>query len=491
MISGRNTLGFIDDSLNSERSSVGAAEQRIAEVSKQLLEQQQAHIQDYRELARLRVDMMAKGNIAASIDVVAKQVAAALETRKSVKAELDVRITKLQDEHAALEVERESQHEVLEKAAEALDIAEAATQARLDVDIGYLAQEQRVQEAQRIVMHAGDKATHSEQEQDEKGQSYRDDTLFMYLWERHYGTPQYRAWPVTRWLDSRVAHLVGFADARANYARLQEIPLRLREHADQKKQDAEAAFKVLRELDEAARRKDGIIELEAARDKEQGALEAIDTRMEEAGERYKQLLERNDDFAAGEDDGYRKAVDYVTSELRRDDVRELRRDAMATPFPDDDLVVNRLFEREQDVQELETSLNELKGALRKQHKKLQELESLRSDFRGRRYDQAGYSFSDGALIAAMLSNFINGRLDRDSLWRVLEQQQRYRPQRTDPTFGSGGFGRGTVWGGRRGGLGDVLGGGLSRGGFGRGTSLGRGRGGFGSGGGGFRTGGGF
>ena len=313
----------------------------------------------------------------------------------------------------------------------------------------------------------------------------------MYLWERHYGTPQYRAWPVTRWLDSRVAHLVGFADARANYARLQEIPLRLREHADQKKQDAEAAFKVLRELDEAARRKDGIIELEAARDKEQGALEAIDTRMEEAGERYKQLLERNDDFAAGEDDGYRKAVDYVTSELRRDDVRELRRDAMATPFPDDDLVVNRLFEREQDVQELETSLNELKGALRKQHKKLQELESLRSDFRGRRYDQAGYSFSDGSLIAAMLSNFINGRLDRDSLWRVLEQQQRYRPQRTDPTFGSGGFGRGTVWGGRRGGLGDVFGGGLSRGGFGRGTSLGRGRGGFGSGGGGFRTGGGF
>ena len=89
----------------------------------------------------------------------------------------------------------------------------------------------------------------------------------------------------------------------------------------------------------------------------------------------------------------------------------------------------------------------------------------------------------------MLSNFTNGRLDLDSLWRVLEQQQRYRPQRTDPTFGSGGFGRGTVWGGRRGGLGGVLGGGRGR--FGRGTTLGRGRGRFGSGGGGFRTGGGF
>jgi len=490
MISGRNTLGFIDDSLNNERSSIDTAERQIAEVSRQLLEQQQARIQDYHELARLRVDMLARGNMTASIDAVTRQVAAALEARKPVKAELDARIDELQEERAALEVERENQRQALEKAAEALDVAEAATQARLDVDSDYLAQEQRVRDAERIAMHAGDKATHSEQEQAEKGQSYRDDALFMYLWERHYGTPQYRAWPVTRWLDSRVAHLVGFADARANYARLEEIPLRLREHADQKKLAAAAAFEVLRELDEAARREDGIIELEAARDKEQAGLEGIDTRIEEATGRYEQLLARKEDFAAGGDEGYRKAVDYVTSELRREDVRELRRDAMATPFPDDDLIVNRLFEREQDVQELETSLNELKSALRKQHKKLQEIESLRTDFRRRRYDQAGYSFSDGSLIAAMLSNFINGRLDRDSLWRVLEQQQRYRPQRTDPTFGSGGFGRGTVWGGRRGGLGGVFGGGLSRGGFGRGT-LGRGRGGFGSGGGGFRTGGGF
>ena len=111
---------------------------------------------------------------------------------------------------------------------------------------------------------------------------------------------------------------------------------------------------------------------------------------------------------------------------------------------------------------------------------------MRTNFRRRRYDQAGYSFSDGALVAAMLSNFINGRLDIDSLWRVLEQQQRYRPQRTDPTFGSGGFGRGTVWGGSRGGFG----GGWTPGGLGRGTTPGGRRGGLG-GGGGFRTGGGF
>ena len=475
MISGRDALEFIDGSLNRERTGINTAETRIAEVSRELLALQQARVEDYRELARLRVDMIASGHMLASIDALGRQVAAALKARESAEAELDARLTAVQEERAGLEAERATRQQALEKATEALDIAEAATQARLDADADYRAQQQRTREAERIAKHAEDKALHSEQENDEKGQSYRDDPLFMYLWERHYGMPQYHAWPITRWLDTRIARLVGFDDARANYARLQEIPVRLREHADEKKRDAEAAFAVLRELDENARQQDGVVALEAARDEEQAALDAVDTRIEEAAGRYRQLLERKEAFAKGEDEHYRKAVDYVASELRREEMRELRRDAMATPFPDDDLIVNRLFEREQQLQQLETSLNELKTALRQQHKKLQELESLRSDFRHRRYDQAGYSFADGNLIAAMLGSFLNGMLDRDSLWRVLQQQQRYRPQRTDPTFGSGGFGRGTVWGGGRGGFGGGLGGGFGRGG----------------GGGGFRTGGGF
>ena len=72
-----------------------------------------------------------------SIDVVSRQVAAALEARKTVEARLNTRIDALQSERAALEVERENQRKKLEKAAEALDVAEAATQARLDTDPDY------------------------------------------------------------------------------------------------------------------------------------------------------------------------------------------------------------------------------------------------------------------------------------------------------------------------------------------------------------------
>ncbi|MEJ2218627.1 MAG: hypothetical protein P8099_18720, partial [Gemmatimonadota bacterium] len=61
----------------------------------------------------------------------------------------------------------------------------------------------------------------------------------------------------------------------------------------------------------------------------------------------------------------------------------------------------------------------------------------------------------GVLVATVLANVLGGMLNRNALWRVLDQQRRVNPPRTDVHFGSGGFGRGSPWGGgfRSGGFG--------------------------------------
>jgi len=139
MISGRDALGFIDESLQQQRGRVDTAEVRIADLSRQLLALQESRLEDYRELARLRVDMIAAGKMLSSIDALERKVAAALQVRESARAELDKQITTVEDEKSALEAQREAQRQTLGKAAEALDVAEAATQARLDADPGYRA----------------------------------------------------------------------------------------------------------------------------------------------------------------------------------------------------------------------------------------------------------------------------------------------------------------------------------------------------------------
>jgi hypothetical protein len=316
-------------------------------------------------------------------------------------------------------------------------------------------------------MHAEEKAADSEQEQDAKGAAYRADPLFIYLWNRHFGTPKYDAGGLARWLDGKVARLIGYDDARMNYARLLEIPQRLRDYANAARQQSNDAFAALRALDEAAREADGVLTLEQARDAEQERIEAIDARIGEAEASINDLLEHQARFASGDDDYTRKAVDFLAAELERDDLAELRRAAQATPFPDDDQIVNRLQHAEQERRRLSFTIENLKQTRIKQQQKLEELARLQRDFKRQRMDRTGSGFADGNMVAMMLGNFINGMLDREALMDVLEQQQRQQPQRSNPSFGSGGFGRGTPWGGSHGGFGGLRGGGRISGGGGR------------------------
>jgi DNA repair exonuclease SbcCD ATPase subunit len=486
MMSGRQTLASIDQALAGERGKLDVVEQRIADLSAGLVEGHKQNTQDYRALAKVRVGLLAGNEVLEHIDQAEQQVLALLRNREVAARELNERIQAAEAERTALETERAAQANEVDRAAEAVDEAQARTQARLDADPAYVAQRERAREAKRTAAHADEKAANSEQEQEQKGEAYRNDPLFMYLWDRDFGLPSYRASSLVRWLDGKVARVIGFADARANYARLSEIPQRLREHAERLTAAAESEFQALRDRDTEAQEADGIPALEGQLQEQQGRLDAIDQRIEAAEAEHQALLGRKAAFAAGDDEYTRNAVDYLAGELQRDDLMALRREALATPFPDDDQIVARMLQRDDERRRTEATIQGLKDTLEQHRTRLAEFEAVRGEFKRRRYDRAGSSFGESGLIALMLGNFLNGLLDRQALLKVLQEQHRYRPQRSDPTFGSGGFGRGTVWGGGAGDLRDL---GDALGGLGRGRS-----GGLGGGlrrGGGFRTGGGF
>jgi hypothetical protein len=496
MISGRQTLGSIEAALREQHGKIKQAENKLTTLGDQRLEIDKTSLENLRALARQRVDYIASGSVQSAFDESEHRVMALLKKRKQEALELDRQIERCEQQQETLQNQRRSQEDKLEQAATALDEAEARTQERLDNDRAYREQRKKAREADRVAVHADEKATRREQEQEEKGQSYRDDTLFMYLWERKYGTSEYHANPLARWLDGRVAKRIGYTDAHTNYARLREIPLRLREHAERSKQRAEGEYQQLRAIDQQARVEDGVVALEDALKVEQQLLDDIDKHIEENEAQYKELLERKQRFAVGRDKSYQAVVDYLSSEMSREDLRELRREALATPYPEDDMIINQMIDSEAERQALGKTIDAVEKSLQLHHQRLQELEEMRAEFKRRRYDNPRAAYSDGAMIGMVLNNVLNGAMKSDSLWDELNRQQRHRTGRSNPHFGSGGFGRGTVWGGgySRGG-GGIGGRGLGGGIFGGGGGLGGGGifgggGGLG-GGGGFRTGGGF
>ena len=483
MITGRQALGSIDQALNQAHTQIAEVQAGIAEATDRFLALQKTQADDYRDLAHVRVERLAGPELGGQLDHAERQVLALLADRDEAIARLHREIVDAQRLREQHEAERKHQAVQLDGAVGIVDEAEAKTQAKLDADPDYRAQRERAEQAERKALHADDKAGRSEEERQSKGDAYKQDPLFGYLWERKYGLPEYKAGGLTRWLDGKVARLIGFADARANFSRLNEIPLRLREHADHLRERAETEFARLREFDEAARAADGIPALEAHVVEEQRVLDEIDERIRLGEENDQALLREQADYAAGADEYTVQAIDFMANEYQLDDLVALRHDAFNTPYPEDDMIVSRMLRREEDQRQLESSIEGLKASLEQQQKRMLELESLRSQFKRSRYDRAGSIFENDSMIGVLLGQFLAGMLDRGILWKVLQEQQRYRPRRSNPDFGSGGFGRGTVWKGGMGDLGDIIGG-LGRGGFGR-------RGGGGGGGGGFRTGGGF
>jgi hypothetical protein len=483
MMSGMQAMAQVADLSRQQHEALNELDDQAESLHQQLRELLRRRGEQLKALARVHVDVLQDGDLAGRLDAAQRRVLDMLAQRDRAAEDLSRQVQAATDAKAEMERERERLRVELEAAAEFLDDAEAAVQAKLDADAAYRTQRERTEEAQRIAQHAEAKAADSEHEEQSKGAAYRDDPLFMYLWRRRFGTAEYKGFGPFRWLDGKVARLIGYDDARLNYRRLAEIPKRLREHAGARRADADGQLAQLRALDEAAREADGIPRLEAERDAAQQQVDDVESRIEDAEADLADLMQRRAAIAAGEDQHTRRAVEELAAALEHEDLTSLERDALKTPFPEDDRIVADLKELEREQRRLGFMLENLRQSRAKQQEKLEELARLRRDIQRERMDRPGGSFGDGALVAMMLANFVQGMLDRDALMRVLEEQYRYRPPRTDPTFGSGSFGRGSPWGG--GALG--RGAGRASGGWGGGPS---GGGGFG-GGGGFRTGGGF
>lgn len=454
MISGRQVLGALDAALEQVHAQVTGLQSAIDDGTERLLLYKRAQADDYRNLARVRLDRLSAAEVLGTIDQAERQALALLGQRRDALGRLRQRIAALQQARADQEQRRALQSARLDAAVVAVDEAEARTQSRLEQQSAYREQRELAEAAARKARHAADKAARSEQEREDKSRAFRDDVLFSYLWERGYGQADYRSGALVRWLDGQVARLIAYPDARANFVRLNEIPLRLRAHAGRLRSLADAEFVRLRARDEQARAAEGIPPLEEKVTEEQARLDRIDAEIAGVEAKLQDLLDKQASFVAGEDSYMRGAADFLAGDYRRDRLVELRREAFDAPYPDDDQIVGRMREREDEQVQQQASLAGLKGALERQQTRLRELERLRAEFKRRHYDRPGSVFAEDAMIPALLEQFLAGLLDISTLWGILQEQQRYRPQRSNTGFGSGGLGRGTVW---RGGLGDFIG----------------------------------
>lgn len=476
MQSGRQTLGSIDQGLLYVQKQIEQVDQEIKEASSTLVELQKEQANRYKRMAKVRLDHIISGELAAGLDAVSKRVGELLEQRVQSLRALSEQIEVARDQQSDLNRQREGLNEHAVKATEALDKAEAATQRRLEQDEPYQTQLQKTRAAERTAEHADGKTRQAEEVRKQKGKPYDQDPLFYYLWQRGYGTSTYSANSLMRYLDKWVARLCDYHEVRPNYAMLLEIPKRLHEHAQHVRMVADKEFEALIDLEEKAAEQDGVPAYREALQRAQAKVDDIDAEIEKSENQLHDLEKKRTIFASGEDTQFRQAIETLSSAFERENLLTLYDYARATQTAEDDVLVQELDAGAKLAAQIKEVLSEHKRVRERHLQRLQELESVRHRFKRQRYDNAHSGFGNAALVALILNQFLQGTATSDELWRTIEREQRYRRIESNPDFGSGGFGR-------RQGTWHFP--------FPRGGGMSGGRGGGLGGGGGFRTGGGF
>ena len=441
MWSGQRTLESIDQALHRLREELQTLDREIDRTSTDVGTIRQKEAEKYRRLASMRLDQLSQDQIGADLDAADRRAQELLCERKRALALIDEQAEASRHALADLENCRELHRQTVAAALDGLDRAEAATQMRLEQQADYCTQRERARTTDAIAARAEQKTEQAKRDRAEKGKHYETDPVFMYLWKRHYGTAEYHANFLIRFLDAKMARLCNYGAARPNYAMLLEIPARLDEHAKRVRQTADAELSRLTALEEAAAATDGIPERAAVYEQAERELDEIDAQLGAEEKRFRELLEQRGLYASGSDEYVRRALETLVGALRRDDLMSLRQAAELTLLAEDDVLIRELIDLEEERERLAESVESGKRLRERRLERMQELEDIRHRFKRARYDDVHSSFSDTSLLTMILSEFLRGVATSTDVWGAIRRTQSYRRIESNPVFGSGGIGK--------------------------------------------------
>ncbi|MDQ1333255.1 MAG: hypothetical protein QG552_205, partial [Thermodesulfobacteriota bacterium] len=233
MISGRDTLQEINNHMMQAQSRLADADREMNDLNSQLNQSRIEMAEQYRELAKFRLDEMKAGTVTDRLNKAHLAVPAFMDQRNRALEALENNIIKSQHRQEMLNQQRETCRDARDRAADAFQKQLQISKSALETTEEYMRQHEKLAAAVLIARRADEKASQAEADLSAKGKPYQDDELFMYLWDRRYLTPNYRHGGIVRMLDEWVARLISFKETRADYHMLNELPQRLREHATQ------------------------------------------------------------------------------------------------------------------------------------------------------------------------------------------------------------------------------------------------------------------
>ena len=436
MFTGRDALSTVEHAISKARNDERGLDAALRSATDEAVQHKSEEAEGFRTLARVRLDELVREKVIGDLDAAERQALAMLENHKRKIEELAKRRDQCQATLDRAEERKHDRDQELADALEDLDEIEDKTAEGLKGDARWHEAKEVVDDAQEIAANADEKAELAEADLGEKGKPYVNDPLFIYLWTKRHAQAKDRSGAFVRFFDRKVARLIGYSSARANYAMLQEIPVRLREHAKIKEADLDEAKRKLAVVERDALVAAGVEPLE---DRVQAAHTAMKAAEDEVVKITAELKRIDDERAkivdGDENEGH--AVDLLASALAREDLNELLSEASRTPAKADDQAITSIARARSSREKADAEIRQIRGDIREMTKRRTELEEARDRARSVGYDDPRGRFDGGQdIILQVIGGILAGALRGYALDRVLRDT--YRPGRRRGDYDIGG-----------------------------------------------------
>ncbi len=438
MIPARNALSSVENAIGRIRHDENGVVAQVRAATEDAARLRAEQAEAFKALARSRIDSLRQGEVIGRIDRTERSILDILDRQKKKLGTLSLRHDELTRKIEAIETGRVNKVETVEKAVKAIDKLDQRIEAALADDAEWLAQKQKADRAAEIAQAADEKAKLAESDLEKKGEPYRDDALFMYLWKCGYGTSRYTSGGLTKYLDGKIAHLIGFEAARRDFHMLNEIPKRLREHAEDVEQAAQAELEALEAIERRELEKNGVVDLEKTLAREHGLLSEAEKELTEFRAELERLsTEQEATLDARNDAEYGQAMDALTDMLGREDLRALWREASATSTSEDDAIVRQLESLQGKLSDLENQIAEMRENASKLAARRAELERSRDRFYRSGYDDPTGGFDNGDLIGEVIGGILTGAVQGGVLDELFDKGFKRRPRSRGGSIGGG------------------------------------------------------
>jgi hypothetical protein len=490
-LSGPEALRSLDEALRDIRREEDEIAKRLAKSAELVAKIREGESELFRQLAKVRLEAATQNELTGQLSKAEQDARESLKQHQKALAAAEVELEAHDAAIARLAAERSAVSEAAAKHEATLKALAEKVAGTTAARPEYAEKRRLADEQVHVAEEAMRKTLQAEADQEEKGRPYREDPLFMYLWERGYGTRTYRANNLVTSLDRWVAGLVRFPEARPNFAMLNEIPMRLREHAERQKQKAEAAVAEVVALEEAAVDAAGGKPVREALAEARSRMEAIDAEVVKLEDARDDAAQAQRELAQGSDPAFASAVSSLAASLGRTDVETLLAEARATRTHEDDAIVTQIDDARSRVAEEEEEARDLKARVKTLAARRRELEDIQFEFKKQGYDRPQSTFREDKLVGDLLNDFLRGGISAATYWDQWRRSQNWNSghdpwrhgrrdddddddddRRTGPwgggfqwpdsSFSGGGRRAGGNWGRLPGGFGGGSGGGFSR-----------------------------